>query len=125
MIMRIVYPKYCDKVLQCKKTFEQYVINKFLDPQPFALSIPLVDGTRINFTAQLDILVENYGEYDSMTMEVVITIMGKRLRSIKGSIFRNNRKTLFFIFISINSDYFTFSLTDIVEYFLRYNKYFV
>jgi hypothetical protein len=77
MIMRAVDPQYCYQVLECKKTFQQYVINKFLDPRPFPLSIPLVDGESINFIANWVSLIENYGEYDSMTMQIVVIIMKK------------------------------------------------
>jgi hypothetical protein len=62
--MQAQYPSYCLDVLDCKKTFREHVVSKFLDNQKFVLTVPFVDGRSLTFEASLNGFTTNYGKYE-------------------------------------------------------------
>jgi hypothetical protein len=60
----VLYPEYCFDLLECKKSFEQQVLSKFLEHQSFFLAIPLVDGEYRSFQATLNFISVNPGKYE-------------------------------------------------------------
>ncbi len=62
--MQANYPSYCLDVLECKKTFRQQVVSKFLNNHKFVLTVPFADGRSLTFEAYLNGFTENYGKYE-------------------------------------------------------------
>jgi hypothetical protein len=60
----VKYPEYCFDLLECKTSFEQQVLSKFLEHQSFFLVIPLVDGEYRSFQATLNFISVNPGKYE-------------------------------------------------------------
>ncbi len=78
------YPSYCLDVLECKKTFRQQVVSKFLNNPEFVLTVPFVDGRSLTFEASLNGFTENYGKYEYTSS----TSSRKKMRLDKSDIFK-------------------------------------
>jgi hypothetical protein len=61
--LRIQYPNQCRGIHECQQSFRTRALSKFSDPQPFDISINLINGVIISLRLSLYRLIENYGEY--------------------------------------------------------------
>ena len=64
IVIEVVYPDYCGDVYYCQQLFRQQILNKILTHRTIFLTITLDDGQVISFRADLDYLIEYYGEYE-------------------------------------------------------------
>jgi hypothetical protein len=103
--IQAIYPSACLGIVICQTLFRQEVLWKFLNPQPFYLSVPLVDGENINFEAQLISLIQYYGKYEYASGD---NIPGRytEIREIKS--FEILEKSLIFFFFVVLSGCFNF-----------------